>query len=231
MVEFASGSQDTDICIEFLGLKMYRNPNHKYSVEALLKFLQINYSDKQILDFFSNIKKNDLYSSIIFGKLASNISRLDSLEDFFTEFKNTKCTLEDLHNAVVDCLRRSNEKQIRGVKIEILPSHLEPCGKMDDYEVKIIQSGDELIDWSDYLKNDIFLDLYAIINHKTQIYGFFKDSNLKFIVRINNAYNITSRAFNNDQLKTEEEELKDKWICQFFAPKKDSDRIPLEIIY
>lgn len=223
--------QDADICIKFLELKIYKTPSFKYKIETILKFLQMNYADEKILEFFSNVKRNDLKSSMMFSKIASNISMIDNSKYFFKEYKNTRCTLQDLFDATVDYLRSSNEKLIRGTKFKTPSIQLEPCIKINGYEVNIIQTGDELVDWSNHLKNDIFFDHQAISSNETRIYGFFKDNSLEFIVKISGILSISSGAFKNEKLNSEQEEAKDRWLYKFFAPKKVSDRVTIEIVY
>lgn len=223
--------KDTKICVKLLELKIYKTSKYNHEIEKVLKFLLLKYTDSEILDFFLSIKPNDFKSALLFSKLLFLLKKTDDLAHFFILYASVKCTLTDLYNALIDYHRSTNTGYMKGVEFDLTSKQLERCSQIDNYDVKIIQNGDELLSWSNHLLNDIYLDFNDIANNKTSVYGFFKYNNLEFIVKVGHHCSILSLAFRDAMLNSEQENSKEKWISKFFSPKKEYDPIPIEIVY
>jgi hypothetical protein len=124
-----------------------------------------------------------------------------------------------LHNEAIKCTESYRNKVIYNEKLFYTKEEIKLSIKIQDYEIKLPNSGAELIEWADALHNCMVSYFDTIQDKETIIYGFFKDDELKFAVEIFDNSLIQASGKYNKELEDEEQKILTVWMKRFLINK------------
>lgn len=211
---FIKNIKDVNILVRLLNLDIYTLDISKYRIKELLKFLQKSYSEKQIFRLFCELDETSVQ---IFEDMLQEIEDLEDIDTFLKETKKPKCNLNGLHDSIVEYGRKQRLKKICGKEITNISKDFKQCVHIDNYEVKIPKSGDELYEWAGKLQNCMAAYFDAIADKRTKIYCFFKYESIEFAVEIMDKKLIQANGISNRRLTTEQDAVLTKWMGRFFT--------------
>ena len=133
------------------------------------------------------------------------------------------CTWIALHNEAIKCTESYRNIIIYNEELFYIKEEIKLSIKIQDYEIKLPNSGAELIAWADVLNNCMasYFDMIKI--KETIIYGFFKDDELKFAVEICDNSLIQASGKYNNELEDEEREILTIWMKRSFENKDGNE--------
>jgi hypothetical protein len=231
---FIKKLKDPNIIVKLLKLNLYELPIAKYSVEVLIDFLLLGYSEKQIYSLFLELQSNR--EAYFLNDVMREIRSIENINQFYAEHEKPRCTLSHIHNKIINYGIQERKKEIMSKSLTISDHNKKLCVNVDEYKVKLPQNGKDLYNWSRELDNCISSYFSEIENQNTSIYGFFKKDILKFAVEIRRKRILQASGKYNRRLDEKEEKVLTKWFSRFFGKEKiekilNDIPIPVEIIY
>ena len=146
------------------------------------------------------------------------LNNFTSIEEFDRETGKIKCNINDLHDSITDYYYDKEQKNyMTGKSLDFLKDDLKPCGQIENYEVRVPKSGDELYQWAGRLQNCMASYFKSILNKDTIIYCFFKDNYIEFAVEIRDKTIIQASGIENMPLDDEQREVAIKWLRRYFS--------------
>ena len=204
---FTDKIKDPNLLVKFLELKLYHIDLDEYEnedIKSFIDFLQIVYTDKQILNLFSELNYDATNETMFFDM----VREFDYCKDIlFKNFKKQKIGIKELHDEFVKISREKRYKNMYESKLNYKKIKSKACIDIKGYQIKLPQNGKELLQWADILHNCMAGYFDMIQKDETIIYGFFKDSILKFAVEIDDGSLIQASGKYNSQLENEEQEI------------------------
>ncbi|QKJ26121.1 hypothetical protein ACBT_0136 [Aliarcobacter cibarius] len=208
--------KDINILNRMMNLDFYLHReyiNHPTNLCQFIKFLTKNFSEKQIEKLFISYKQAEMFwlndSVLIFFEIANDA------EDLVL----SKCKKENIHNDIIKYHQMLLTKKDFDTTFEFDDKFLKACTNILDYEIKLPTNGIELYDWSNKLQNCLSGYCRIIKEKQTIVYGFFKDSVIKFAVEIQDNKIFQSKSKYNQDLQDKEMSLVNGWFKEYFEEK------------
>lgn len=189
-----------------------------YDFYDFTNFLSNRFSDKQIEKLFLSYEKEELFW------LIDTVSLFSEVIDFAGELELSKCRFNDLHTDIVRFHRMIMNKKLFEVCFDYEDRFLNPCVKIEDYEIKLPINGIELYDWSNSLQNCLSGYWKLIKDKQTTVYGFMINNEIKFAVEIRNNKIIQSKSKYNRDIQNKEMSLVHGWFKEYFEKKEDDNQ-------
>ena len=211
---FTRSIQDSNVVVKLLNLNLDHmlNNSETEDVISLIVFLKKHYTEKQILKLFSELEY--ALDDSLFIDMLRELSYADGV--IRNKFKKVACKLVNIHDEFVRC---SKEERFRGMheqKLQYSKNASESCVRVQDYEVRLPCTGQELYDWSESLDNCMAGYFDSINYGDTIIYGFFKDDTLAFAVEISDREIVQASGKRNRKLSIDEQTLLSKWFKTYY---------------
>ena len=218
-MQFIKKIEDANILTKLLRLDIYHLNIEKYYIGLFLDFLLLRYTQKQIYSLFVELANSNNDKVNLFNDLLGQLSEFTSIEEFNKEAGKIKCNIIDLHDSITSYYYDKEQKNyMTGKPIDVLEDDLKPCGQIENYEVRVPKSGDELYHWAGKLQNCMASYFKYILNKDTIIYCFFKNNNIEFAVEIIAKKIIQASAIDNMPLDDEQRDVAKKWLKRYFNP-------------
>lgn len=186
-----------------------------YDFYDFTNFLSNRFSDKQIEKLFLSYEKEELFW------LIDTVSLFSEVIDFVGELELSKCRFNDLHTDIVRFHKMIMNKKLFEVSFDYEDKFLNPCVKIEDYEIKLPINGIELYDWSNSLQNCLSGYWKLIKDKQTTVYGFMINNEIRFAVEIRNNKIIQSKSKYNRDIQNKEVSLVHGWFKEYFEKKED----------
>ncbi len=217
---FSNTIQDVNLVVSFLKIDFeYELLQYRLDIENLgffLHFLKNHYTEKQILRLFT---RDDFSFNISIFRDTINEINYDR-HTILSKFKKVPCKVKALHDEFVRCAKEKRYEHMHHRKLRYSKELVKPCKKIDEYEVRLPTTGQELYDWADELGNCMAGYYDYIIKNQTTIYGFFMDHTLAFAVEIIDNELIEASGKYNANLLVGEQDVLVKWYTKFFGNGK-----------
>ncbi len=180
------------------------------NVKLMIGFLKIHYAEKQIVTMLESVPEESIETFF----LDTSNSFIYAQEILQEEFAKVPCSLNDLHDEFVRCSNIFKNSEIIRVIFEYEELEKSKCRSGLDYDVRLPQSGKELLCWADDLHNCLATYYKQIKAKQTTIYGFFKDDQIQFAteVDIKNKQILQSARKYNRELTVDEQKALHQWF-------------------
>lgn len=217
---FAKHIEDPNLLVRAINMPVTQNEFSKINIETIEKlilFLKLHYSEKQIIVLFDfDIEKK---SHLFIDMLNAFFYAGDGLQD---EFQNVTCNITALHNEFSRCLNTIQNEEIKQMKFSYLPSQLNKCTTVLGYQVSLPLDGKELLLWADTMHNCLASYYQDIYDNLSIIYGFFQNGAIIFAVEIDieNAMILQASGMYNSILTESEEIALDIWYKKIYKQNK-----------
>ena len=130
---FTDKIKDPNLLVRFLELKLYYIDLDEYDnkdIKSFIDFLQTVYSDKQILNLFSELNYDTINKTMFFDM----IREFNYCKSFINEeFKKTKCELQELHNEFVKIAHENRYKDIYQKLLHYKKNKIKACVDIKKY--------------------------------------------------------------------------------------------------
>lgn len=179
-------------------------------LKQLIIFLQKHYSEKQIVSFLQEIDDSYFLTDLLrdFMYIGKDLDEL---------FRKTKCTMVSLHNEFARCSFTKRNNQILHENITYLRGQEKAKAKIFNYDVKLPNTGGELLAWAEAMHNCLSGYFEQIRDNKTTIYGFFQDDAIEFAVEISYKTIIQASGICNSKLSDTQNEALVTWFHRYIV--------------
>ena len=182
--------------------------DESFRLYEFINFLLERFNEKQIENIFKGYLKN---KNERFW-LIDSINLYSELKDEIYNLTLSKANYITIHDQLGNFQRRFTERAIFDMTFEYEKKYINACYKIEDYEIYLPNTGNELYEWAEKLENCLFSYGFQIKDRRTTIYGFFIDNEIKFAIEIKNKKIVQARKKFNKTLSTKENDLVDNWF-------------------
>ncbi len=210
---------DYNIVVKLINLRFsdeILQKTDKQSIDMLLTFLKIHYTQKQICNLFIQIAHIKDEEFFYFDMINEFIYAQSETKEYFTK---VTCNLETLHNEFIRCTINKRYATSYKTKLEYLDMDMHACTQSGIYTVKLPNDGKELAFWANILHNCMLGYLEKIVARQTIIYGFFIDERLIFSVEIVDGKIVQASKKYNTPLSNIENTVMQEWFHRHFDHK------------
>jgi len=175
-------------------------------LEYFFDFLLNRYSEKQLVDFFTNDES--------YGGSLDDILLMFSDLKYYLDITNekVKCSNYQIHKQFTKLSRKLKYRRKKLNKFNYLYTQKLYLTSVGEYSVKLPLTNHELFTWADILDNCLASYEDRIENYFTTVYGFFIKSELIFAVEIRDNKIIQAYRKYNIQLNKNEKKVLDSWF-------------------
>lgn len=179
-------------------------------LKQLIIFLQKHYSEKQIVSFLQEIDDSYFLTDLLrdFMYIGKDLDEL---------FRKTRCTMILLHNEFARCSFNKRNTQILHENISYIKGQEKAKAKIFNYDVKLPNTGGELLHWAETLHNCLSGYFEQIRENTTTIYGFFQDDAIEFAVEISYKTIIQASGICNSKLSDRQNEALVTWFHRYIV--------------
>ncbi len=213
---------DVNVAIRMMSIRFNQ---HLQMIEnellnRFMAFLVKHYTAKQLEKLFKAYAENDLFWFV------DTIRAFDQTEEYLEEFPNVRCSIYDLHDALMEVLHsESMREQLTHVTFNYPQIYHKACGIMDGYEVRLPYSGFELYEWGNTLHNCLSTYYERITNHNSVIFGFFENGVLSMAIELVNGEIIQAAKKYNKKLTQQDSDRVKKWHQRLMMSGKGGDKL------
>lgn len=218
---FCRTIKDNNIVVKLLELPLDFFINSSMDpddVRELILFLKGHYTEKQILGFFNSQQLSE--RPFLFQDMLDQFVFIIAI--LHDVFQKVDCKPIVLHDEFVRCAMTERYKYISQKKLSYTEEELKPCIAVDNYQVRVPLTGQQLIEWAEYLHNCMAGYFDIIDRHDTIIYCFFHDNHIAFAVEITDMQIKEASGKYNRKLTKEENSVLEKWFNQTFTQAKEN---------
>jgi len=218
---FCKTINDSNIVVKLLDLPLdsfVSSSIYPKDVQEFILFLKGYYTEKQILGFFSSQQLSE--RPFLFQDMLDQFVFIIAI--LHDVFQKVDCKPIVLHNEFVRCAMTERYKYISQKKLSYTEEELKPCITVDNYQVRVPRTGQQLIEWAEYLHNCMAGYFDIIERHETMIYCFFHDNHIAFAVEITDTQIKEASGKYNRELTKEENSVLEKWFNQTFTQAKEN---------
>ena len=212
---FCHTIKDINILVKLLSLNLNYSKYSdfdKKNLKELIVFLKLHYTEKQILKLFSSdeFRSNKYLFRDAVREFHFNKGIVEEM------FKKVSCKVQALHDEFVRCSREQRYKYMINKTLDYTLAERKVCIQIDEYQIKLPQTGKELYDWANTLHNCMagYFDLIKM--KESIIYGFFQKDILIFAVEIKDDSIIQASEKYNAKLSVENKKILKHWLEIFF---------------
>ncbi|SFV60810.1 hypothetical protein MNB_SM-6-108 [hydrothermal vent metagenome] len=165
----------------------------------LLRFLKRYYTEKQIVNLFTrNIQDEDTYRErlLLFRDTLNLLDARNAIASLEKHFMKIKLTTKKLHDEIIRIFHIVSYELDAKEEFEYDPIYLSACQEYEGLEFRLPLTARELSLWAKMLHNCMFGYIKRIHQHKSIIYGIFKDKELLYAIELN-GFNIVQPRFCN----------------------------------
>ena len=166
----------------------------------LIKFLKNHYIEKQIVNLFTkDIQAIDAYKErlLLFRDTLSMLDVHNATVSLEQHFMKVKLTAKKLHDEIIRVFHIVSYELDAKEEFEYDPIYLSACQEYEGLEFRLPLTVKELSLWAKLLHNCMFGYIKRIHQHKSIIYGIFKDDELLYAIELNGFRLVQARGVSN----------------------------------
>jgi len=166
----------------------------------LLRFLKRYYTEKQIVNLFTkDIQNIDAYKErlLLFRDTISLLNPRNTIASFEKHFMKVKLTTRKLHDEFVRVFHILSYELGAKEEFEYNQIYLSACQEYGGFEFRLPLTVKELSLWAKQLHNCMFGYSKRIHQHKSIIYGMFKDNELLYAIELHGFRVVQAKGISN----------------------------------